>query len=217
MRGEEARAWAALGRPTEIRQVLDAISKQPPGPGTWTAASVYTIAAREARAHGLPDVEEEARRRTIAWASSLTRKERENETLYFGVSALLYGVAAWPELVAQSDLKLTGDSVTMVWHGNRGVAAAMVGDTARARREDAWLAGLTDAQLRRGLSRGPPAADRALLRGLIAGALGEKRRSIELLREAVSRGCAVDVEFHTDPIIGRFADDPAVKDLMAIR
>ena len=135
----------------------------------------------------------------------------------FGVSALLYGVAAWPELIAQSDLKLAGDSVSMVWHGNRGIAAAMVGDTTRARREDAWLAGLSDAQLKRGLSRGPPAADRALLRGLIAGALGEKSRAIGLLREAVSRGCNVDIEFHTDPIIGPFVDDPAVKDLMAIR
>jgi tetratricopeptide (TPR) repeat protein len=217
MRGEEARALAALGRPAEIGSVLDAVSTAPPGPGTWTAASVYTIAAREARAHGLPAVEAEARRRTIAWAASLTRNERENETLYFGVSALLYGVAAWPELIAQSEIKLARDSVTMVWHGNRGIAAAMVGDTARARREDAWLAGLTDAQLRRGLSRGPPAADRALLRGLIAAALGEKSRAITLLREAVSRGCNVDVEFHTDPIIGRFANDPAVKDLMAIR
>jgi DNA-binding SARP family transcriptional activator len=217
MRGEEARALAALGRPAEIGSVLDAVSTAPPGPGTWTAASVYTIAAREARAHGLPAVEAEARRRTIAWAASLTRNERENETLYFGVSALLYGVAAWPELIAQSEIKLARDSVTMVWHGNRGIAAAMVGDTARARREDAWLAGLTDAQLRRGLSRGPPAADRALLRGLIAAALGETSRAITLLREAVSRGCNVDVEFHTDPIIGRFANDPAVKDLMAIR
>jgi hypothetical protein len=93
----------------------------------------------------------------------------------------------------------------------------MMGDTVRARREDAWLAGLSDAQLKRGLSRGPPAADRALLRGLIAGALGEKSRAIGLLREAVSRGWTVDVEFHTDPIIARFADDPAVKDLLAIR
>ena len=217
MRGEEARALTALGDPVEVGQVLDAVSKAPPGPGTWTASSVYSIAAREARAHGLPAVEEDARRRTVAWAASLTRRERENETLFFGVSALLYGVAAWPELIAQSDLKLAGDSVTMVWHGNRGIAAAMVGDTARARREDAWLAGLTDAALRRGLSRGPPAADRAYLRGLIAGALGDKSRAIELLREAVSRGWSIDVEFHTDPIIGRFVDDPAVKDLMAIR
>ena len=74
-----------------------------------------------------------------------------------------------------------------------------------------------DAQLRRGLSHGPPTAERALLRGLIAGALGEKSRAIELLREAVSRGSSVDIEFHTDPIIGRIADDPAVKDLMASR
>ena len=217
MRGEEVRALAALGRPAEIGPVLDAVSKAPPGPGTWSAASIYSIAAREGRAHGQPAVAEDARRRTVAWLASLTRGERENETLFFGVSALLYGVGAWPELIAQSDLKLAGDSVTMAWHGNRGVAAAVVGDTARARREDAWLAGLTDAQLRRGLSRGPPAADRAFLRGLIAGALGDKGRAIELLREAVSRGWNVDVEFHTDPIIGRFVDDPAVKDLMAIR
>jgi DNA-binding SARP family transcriptional activator len=217
MRGEEVRALAALGRSVEVGPVLDAVAMAPRGPGTWSAGSVYAIAAREARAHGLPAVEAEARRRMIAWASSRTRQERENETLFFGVSALLYGAAAWPELAAQSDLRLAGDSVTMVWHGNRGIAAAMVGDTARARREDAWLAGLTDAQLRRGLSRGPPVADRALLRGLIAGALGDKRRAIDLLREAVSRGCVVDVELHTDPIIGRFADEPAVKDLMAIR
>ena len=217
MRGEEARALAALGRTSEVLAVLDGVAKQPPGPGTWRAPSVYTIAAREARAHGLSAVEQDARRRIVSWASTLTREERENETLFFGVSALLYGAAAWPELIAQSDLKLAGDSVSMVWHGNRGIAAAMVGDTTRARREDAWLAGLTDAQLKRGLSRGPPAADRALLRGLIAGALGEKSRAIDLLREAVSRGCGVDVEFHTDPIIGRFVDDPAVKDLMAFR
>jgi hypothetical protein len=217
MRGEEVRALAALGRGAEIGPVLDAVSTRPPGPGTWSAPSVYAIAAREARAHGLPEVEADARRRLVAWVATLTRKERENETFSFGVTALLYGAAAWPELIKQSELRLAGDSVTMYWHGNRGVAAAMVGDTARARREDAWLAGLTDAQLRRGLSHGPPAAERVALRALIAGALGETSRAIELLREAMSRGCTVDIEFHTDPIIGRFIDDPAVKDLVVIR
>jgi hypothetical protein len=52
---------------------------------------------------------------------------------------------------------------------------------------------------------------------LIAAALGEKSRAITRHREAVSRGCNVAGEFNTDPLIGRFANDPAVKDLMAIR
>jgi tetratricopeptide (TPR) repeat protein len=217
LRGEEARSLAALGKPAEIGPVLDVVTTAPPGPGTWNAGSIFAITAREARTHGLSAVESDARRRLIAWASRLSTEERAREGVFFGLSSLLYGAGAWPELAAQADIKLARDSVTIAWHGYRAIAAAMVGDSVRARREDAWLAALGEADLRRGLSRGPPASERALMRGLIAGALGDKSRAIALLREAKSRGFLVDIEFHTDPIMARFADDAAVKDLQAIR
>ena len=70
---------------------------------------------------------------------------------------------------------------------------------------------------RPGGSRARFTAAAAAARALIAGALGDRSRAMSLLREAGSRGFVVDIEFHTDPIIGRFADDPAVKAMQAVR
>jgi DNA-binding SARP family transcriptional activator len=211
--GARARAFIALGRESEALRVLEAVAGSPPGPGTWNQGSVFSIAAREARAHGMPTVERDARRRVLAWYAEQSQEERAEESVFFGASSLLYGAAAWPELAAQSELKIARDSMTISWHGYRGVAAAMMGDTARAALEDRWLAGRTESQMRRSLARMRPSAERAGMRARIAIARGDRQRAIELFREAASRGFLMDIELHSDPLLAQIAEEPGVAGL----
>jgi tetratricopeptide (TPR) repeat protein len=191
LRAYEARALAALGRPDEVdrlAQDLLTVSRQtfqhyflPRG----TPGYVMRSAAEELRAHGHRDAALRMAGRAVDWYKSRVGAEAEEEDTRAGLGDALYQAERWPEAKAVfADLaKHPADYYFDIdYKGRLGALAARMGDAATARRivdelvhrRDRWLDGKHTFRAAR-----------------IVALLGEKDRTVALLREAIAQGAGI--------------------------
>jgi tetratricopeptide (TPR) repeat protein/TolB-like protein len=216
----EARALAALGRLDDVRQRLDESLDLSPQPG-WTPASVALLAAQELRAHGFGDAAREAASRAIAWHERRPSAEQESAELTFGLGASYYEagrledarkqfdrlVALQPAHAALGHVQSESEhlSADIAQLGYIGAIAARQGDRLEALRIDRVL-----AQTKRRYLLGGHTSWRARIHTL----LGDRDRSIELLRAAFGEGYPYSPSLHTDLAFEALRDYPPFQGLM---
>jgi DNA-binding SARP family transcriptional activator/TolB-like protein len=204
------RALAGLHRSSEVLRSLDSSIALPPEPrlgfglGPYTNGSIERtgtpawaalFAARELSVHGDTSAAHEAAATGLAWIAS--RSPAERQTIEFRTYEVwlreLQGRYADALPIAQR--LVAGDTSNVDFRGTLGGLAAAMGDSATARRTDAWLAGLSE-------DRGSWAS--SFYRARIAVLRGRPDEGVALVRETLERG-AWPYFLHADPVLHQLA------------
>jgi tetratricopeptide (TPR) repeat protein len=203
---DESRALAALGRISEVRELLDESLRFSPDTGGGTQGRLFYRTALELRAHGHPEAAADAIDKALRWFRERSPKEAQTERNrdYFGRA--LYVAERWDE--AQELFRALHDEFpdNIDYQGYLGVMAVKQGDLDNARQIQEEL---------RQMSR-PYLFGRHLhWAACIAAQLGEKEEAVNLLREAFSRGRPYTIEYHRNVILEPLHDYPPYQELMA--
>jgi tetratricopeptide (TPR) repeat protein len=175
----EVRALAARGRDSAVFARLDAADGEH-AEAEHDAGSLAYVAAMEFVAHGRDGAARAAAERALASFRARARVGRFDWTATrWGIERSLELLGRYDEATRWARELAAHDTAAVEYRATLGVLAARRGDRAEAARMDAWLAGRTSPYER---------ADATLGRMEIAAALGERERTLGLLREAISQG-----------------------------
>ncbi len=185
VRGDRARALAALGRVAEVDRTITeslAIRSQIDTPG-----EVMLTAAQELRAHGHPDDARRIAFQCADWYATLTGKEAEAGGGALNHVECLWLAERWQEARSEADAVAKRMPTNVFAEGYRGIIAARAGDRTIAEAADRDLAAADDVR-RRGTC--------SWLRACIAAQRGERDQALELLRVALAHGLALGGYLH---------------------
>ena len=204
----EAGALAARGRLDEVEKVIEACEAQggfrPSRPFGTPGDVIFTIAG-ELRAHGHREESLKTVERAIAWYRARPAAEAAKFLTGFMLMQALCQSERWAEAKAVADPLLAKNPDGINVRGWVGTLAARLGDVSQARRIEGELAAVTRPYL-----YGRQTYNRAC----IAAQLGEKDRSVALLRDAFAQGFAFDMEIHTDIDLEPLWGYPPYEELM---
>jgi tetratricopeptide (TPR) repeat protein len=198
----EAGALAALGRLDEIEKVIEACQAVKGGVRAGSPGGVMSAAASELRAHGHRDASLKMAERALAWYRTHLSQgtDGDKELVWEFLRS-----EKWAEAKSIADVLLikTPDDIDL--RGVVGALAACLGDAAQARRIDSDLAALTRPFLH---------GRHTYQRARIAAQLGEKDRSVALLRDAFAQGLLFSLLIHRDPNLEPLRGYPPYEELM---
>lgn len=217
----EAEAYGMLGRAADVERVANALMQAHAG---WGLSRLDYLAdvAREARAHGLPELGRRLHERALATWTSVPPESLATRPVRFGRASALYALGRWSEarpllagLIAerptaiQFQLPAAFGERPVALRAMYGEVLAHLGDRAGARMVAQGIADMPGPD-----GRGV----RALARARIAAALGERDAAVALLRDAESRhprsraggGYAI----HADAAFDVLRDYPPARELL---
>jgi len=177
-------ALAALGRVEEASEMFDGLV-------AWSVPEAGYV-AECLLGNGHTDAARQLLDRAIDWLEGRPDEEKstEDHQLYYGLALFHYGRVEEARTVFDSLVEDYADSRFGARNrGLRGFFAAMGGDSAQARRDADWLAALDRPYLR---------GEHTYWRGVIAGALGERKDAVRLLRQAFSEGRYQDPAWYSE-------------------
>lgn len=184
---DETLALAAMGRLAELDRVLDEVVKMAPI-GASDPGAVMVSAGQEVAAHGRTTDAKRYFERAVAWYDGLPAEQQNARLRRANRAYALYNLGRYREAAALYEAlarEFPGISVHQV---QAGMLAALTGDRARA------------SEVARRVEAGEvqgPAPTRAIWRGLIAAALGEREKAVGLFRESGVRPRWM----HRDPLL----------------
>ncbi len=182
--GVEAPALAVLGRSDELVALLDSISWRQPDLKV-APLGIAASALWEAEAHGQVRTAERVRQWLGAHLAADGSHESRDAVMLGGRAHALAALHEWARLESVADSLTADEPHRTPALGLLGLAAAELGDSARALAADSLLA---DAQ------RDPYGTeDIKAARALIAAALGDRERAMVLLRSLSARGWAASL------------------------
>jgi tetratricopeptide (TPR) repeat protein/TolB-like protein len=201
--GAEASALAALGRLDEIEKVIEACQAGQGGVRSGRPGRVMLTAAGELRAHGHREASLKMAERAVAWyrARPVTETAKYQEQLM----RALWRSERWAEAKTIAEALLAKDRDDVGLRGWVGMLAARLGDAAQARRLDAELTALARPYLY---------GQHTYLRACIAAQLGEKNRSLALLRDAFAQGLVFSLNLHMNMDLEPLWGYPPFEELM---
>jgi hypothetical protein len=203
----EARGLAAAGREGDVRALVDSVLLQPASPAAGTnlgnlpSVWVAWYAGIELVAHGHTRAGEEMLGRVLAWYDEREGRWESSEANQAGMLSNTY----WGTLYALGRLEELEREIRAVLRERPGMRdadamrylgfiTAQTGRRAEAERVAAWF----DAQA----ERDPRWRSNALMiRGVLAGLLGDKEPSVRLLREAFAQGHPEGHQLHIHPAL----------------
>ncbi len=184
-RGHQVRALAALGRLEEIDRAIEASLTVPAGRGS--PGTTMLEAAEELRAHGHPAEAIRMAGRGAGWYASRPEGDAEAQGSLGNRAESLWMAERWEEARRLAEAWSAAGTKNFHARGMVGVMAARRGDLATANAVDAELAAIDR----------PAARGYALYwRAAIAAQAGARGRSIELLREAFTKGLPFQPSIH---------------------
>lgn len=183
----EALALASLGRTTELDALLDQIATMP-AVGTLDPGDVMVNAGLELAAHGAGADARRHAERAVAWYDARPEEEARTPDARSGKAYALYTLARYREAAALYGALAREAPANGTYQAWTGILAGLAGD----KRTAAEVAGRFEA----GEIQVTP-ANRAIWRGLIAAAVGERERAVALLRESGVRARWM----HRDPML----------------
>ena len=183
--GDEIRALAALGRISEVEQLLDSAAHLH-ARGWTTYTSLLVSTARELHAHGHDEAARHVRERAKALYRSFPAPERQRYD--WDYAAVLREEHRWSEAYVFSKRIAAQDTSNYWWLAQEGIDALGSGDRKEADRV-AWILKHPGRQRLYGM-------DDEIL-AIFAAIEGDKARAVELLRQAFSEGRAFDAGRHT--------------------
>jgi tetratricopeptide (TPR) repeat protein len=202
----EVRALAALGRTDEVRLLLDELANLPPSV-IWGQAEEAAYAGLELRAHGDVDAAREVLGIALDQLRAHSPNEAQGGAYRYSLAQTLYWAEQWQE-AGDIVLQLATENPDNVdYVGYLGVVYARLGNTAEASRISNELAALDRPYLW---------GANTCWRARIAAVLGDRERSVELLRQAFNEGLTngnYDVSFHTDTDFEVLRDHPQFQEL----
>ncbi len=211
----KARALAALGREKEVDDVLDRAAAMVEH-GTWEVGSPFAVAAAEAEYHGYPAIAAKARKRTMNWLASQPADKMSVEPDLFGPAWFYLMAGAWPDLSRRAKYLRARDPRKGSWLAYEGIAAAKLGDRAKAMRVDSVLQGLATQEGDKVFGKMPLPIS-SYHRAEIAAGLGDRDRAIGLLTDAFANRLRYTVYMHPNPAFASLWKDPRFIRLMAPR
>ncbi len=202
----EARALAAQGRTDDLRQVLDACLSVPPAarprPGT-----IFVTAAAELRAHGHPEEAKRVADQALRWLDGLDTTLAGSTSMQMLRGSTLTLLERWSEASAVFTKIAAAAPAAIDARSQLGVVAARRGDVATARRMIDEL-----ARFNRPYVRGAHTLGRAR----ITAALGDRERTLDLLREAFAEGQPIAWPVHADDAFEAFRGYAPFDELTAL-
>jgi TolB-like protein len=200
---EEAGALAALGRISELDEVVGAALAVSATSGS--AGAVMLQGVLELRAHGHPDAATRVADMAVDWYRGRPSDAASTERVRSGLAGALVAAGKLDE--AQAILAaLAGDFPDEIEYRARlGVLAALRGDRAEA--------GRISEELRRAEQPCLYGSD-TLARARIAAQLGDKEQAVALLRQAFSEGWPFGSDLHRDIDLEPLWDYPPFVELI---
>jgi tetratricopeptide (TPR) repeat protein len=182
------RALAALGRPEELRGLVNDILLVAPQPGA-SAGSVLLDIAGELRRHEQGELAFELLDRALTWWEEQPEEYRTSIGGRVLLGRLHYQNENWDEAAAVFQALVGDTSAVPYTLGARGAVAVRRGDTELALRISQELADLELPYLN---------GAHTLWRARIAALLGERDEAIDLLRRALGEGVGHGISLHVD-------------------
>jgi tetratricopeptide (TPR) repeat protein len=197
----EAVAFAAMGRFDELTQPLDQIASQ-----SWAAWFSAHWVAQILSVNGFTDEAGRVLERAMDWFAAKSPNELATRDNGFGYAVALHLTGRNDEAVEVLDAMVEEFPDQPEERGWRACIAVANGDTAQALEDAAWYEA-HPLPLHRGSSS-------TYWRGVIAGALGQRERAVQLMRQAFSAGMPYRVEMGYDAILAPLRNYPPFQELM---
>ena len=195
----EARALAALGRVSQVEQLLStalALPQPSVSPGR-----VLEETALELRAHGHDDAATRVLQRAVTWY----RSRPESEADMFGLAVTLFLARRWSESAEILRTLTAAHPQEIDYHGLYGTLQARLGNRSAAQRISQQLGQRNDSYL---------FGENYAWQARIAAELGDRAGAIRLLREAFARGQPYTLQWHRDPHFGTLQTEPEFRALI---
>ena len=196
-RADEAAALVALGKVDELREVID--QSKDIEPMDETAGGVMRTAAMELRVHGHREASLEYAHDAVQWY----RKQEHADDLSLA-SALIFA-ERWDEAYTILEEALAEEPDNVRYLGEKGIAAALMGDEAEAHRIEKELAAI-DRDYLYGLHTYQRARIKALL--------GKEEEAVSLLEESFEQGRHFNINIHRDLAFEPLQDYPPFLELL---
>ncbi len=200
--GQQGDALAALGRLDEIDRLADECFTIPAR--QVTADRTLRVVAEELRAHRHPEPSAALADRLLKWYE--TQPPSDSPRHQIELARVLQLAGRWADsraILEQLVAQRPGDSRAL---GMLGVASAHVGDRAGARRCAEAIGAQDDFG---------SGGRRTLYQARIAAQLGDRRRAIRLIRQALSEGMPYSIGLHRDVAFEPLWDEPEFVELLA--
>ncbi len=199
----EARALAALGRIADVQRLLEEVEGLSANSGSVPSDVMRDIGA-ELRAHGHEAAAGHAFAQALAWLDDRVAEERATIPARGRRAAVLYNLGRWVEARTVVERLLSERPGEVDFRGYAGALAARRGDLAAALAADRALAAMRDPYLH---------GRHTYWRARIAALLGERERSLALIRDAIQQGRDY-LEVHGEADFAALRDMPSFRNLM---
>jgi tetratricopeptide (TPR) repeat protein len=184
----QARALATQGRMDELGKVLEARLTGPPS-ARPTPGEVLVTAASELRTHGHVDGSRRVADQALRWFDGLDTKLSGSPLVQLQRGSALTLLERWPDAAAAYAKVVSAVPSALTARSEIGVIAAHRRNVATARKVIDEL-----AQMNRPYVRGA----HTFARARVAAALGDREKTVDLLREAFAEGQPLAWPVHDD-------------------
>ncbi len=197
LRGQEARALAALGRVDEVNRIIEASASTPAGHGSVWAIMITAI--DELRAHGHPQDADALAKDALEWQRDRMAIDDDTHESRRRLASVLFRAGHWEKARALYEEFALTDPDNIDNQGYLGVLAARMGDRGKALDvKKALLA--RDVPYEFGID--------TYWAACIAAQLGEREEAMDLLRRAFTEGASISLLAHKDPDLEPLWDYP---------
>ena len=203
----QAEALAAMGQIEDLENVLDELIE---APNSYQMRRTLIHVAETLRADDRTEAADRTVDRAIEWFESrpLDEAAEEEHRRYYGEVLLLAERYDDAHEVFDGLVRDTEYPYLINYRGLRALAAVALGDSAQAREDEEWLAGVNPPYV-----RGHP----VFWRAVVAGALGRRDEAVSLLRRAFAEGMTFFWWTQEQTALKSLRGYPAFDDLMRPR